>query len=323
MIRFKCFAYGTQEVFRIMEVFKLSLGQILELFLFMLIGFILRRKRILSDETGALLSKLETLIFMPALIINSFVTNCNWTNLSSNLDLLLYSVGTIAASTLLAIPLSRLFSKEPLERSYYKYSLVIPNFGFVGNAIILGVLGSENLFKYLIFCIPINLFLYSIAIRWLTQRGSRKFTFRSLLNPIFISLIVGMVLGLLEVNLPTFLSATLSAASGCMAPIAMLVTGFIIGEYDLKKLFRIKKVYVLSILRLVVIPLLFYFVLKLFHVADNLLMIIIGYLAMPLGLYTILMPAANGDDTTTGASMALISNLLAVVTIPLVFMLVM
>ena len=142
-----------------MEVFKLSLGQILELFLFMLIGFILRRKRILSDETGALLSKLETLIFMPALIINSFVTNCNWTNLSSNLDLLLYSVGTIAASTLLAIPLSRLFSKEPLERSYYKYSLVIPNFGFVGNAIILGVLGSENLFKYLIFCIPINLFL--------------------------------------------------------------------------------------------------------------------------------------------------------------------
>lgn len=200
---------------------------------------------------------------------------------------------------------------------------MIPNFGFVGNAIILGVLGSENLFKYLIFCIPINLFLYSIAIRWLTQRGSRKFTFRSLLNPIFISLIVGMVLGLLEVNLPTFLSATLSAASGCMAPIAMLVTGFIIGEYDLKKLFRIKKVYVLSILRLVVIPLLFYFVLKLFHVADNLLIIIIGYLAMPLGLYTILMPAANGDDTTTGASMALISNLLAVVTIPLVFMLVM
>ena len=39
-----------------MEVFKLTLGQILQLFLFMLIGFILKRRNILSDETGALLS---------------------------------------------------------------------------------------------------------------------------------------------------------------------------------------------------------------------------------------------------------------------------
>lgn len=306
-----------------MEVFKLTLGQILQLFLFMLIGFILKRRNILSDETGALLSKLETLIFMPALIINSFVTNCTWGNLTSNLDLILYSIGTLAVSTLLAIPFSRLFSKEPLERSYYKYSLVIPNFGFVGNAIIMGVLGSEQLFQYLIFCIPVNLYLYSIAIRWLSRNDGNKFSFRSLLNPIFLSVIIGMVIGLTQIPLPSFLSTTLSAASGCMAPIAMLVTGFIIGEYDLKKLFRLKKVYILSIARLVIIPLLFYFVLKLFNVADNLLIILVSYLAMPLGLYTILVPAANGDDTTTGASMALISNLLAVVTIPLVFMLVM
>ena len=101
-----------------------------------------------------------------------------------------------------------------------------------------------------------------------------------------------------------------------------MVTGFIIGEYDLKKLFKVKKVYILSAARLLIIPLLFYFGLKLFHAPEALLAIIVAYMAMPLGMNTILLPAASGGDTTAGASMALISNLLAIATIPLIFMLI-
>jgi len=40
---------------------------------------------------------------------------------------------------------------------------------------------------------------------------------------------------------------------------------------------------------------------------------------MPLGLNTIVIPAAYDSDTTIGASMALISNFLALITIPVVF----
>ena len=305
-----------------MEVFKLTLGQMLELFLFMLIGFILKRKNIFNDEAGLLLSKLETLIFMPAMIISSFAANCTWETLTGNANLILYSIGTIVLTTLLATPVSRLFSRDPLERNCYKYSLVVPNSGYVGNAVVLGVLGSSYLFKFMVYCIPVNFFVYTIGVRWLMHADMRKFSFRSLLNPIFISVLIGMVLGLLKVQMPAFLSATISAASACMAPIAMMVTGFIIGEYDLKKLFKVKKVYILSAARLLIIPLLFYFGLKLFHAPEALLAIIVAYMAMPLGMNTILLPAASGGDTTAGASMALISNLLAIATIPLIFMLI-
>ena len=41
---------------------------------------------------------------------------------------------------------------------------------------------------------------------------------------------------------------------------------------------------------------------------------------MPLGLNTIVIPAAYGGDTRIGASCALISSVLAVVTIPVLFL---
>ena len=42
-------------------------------------------------------------------------------------------------------------------------------------------------------------------------------------------------------------------------------------------------------------------------------------LAMPLGLNTIVIPSALGRDTEVAAGMAVISHLLACVTIPLIF----
>ena len=44
-------------------------------------------------------------------------------------------------------------------------------------------------------------------------------------------------------------------------------------------------------------------------------------LAMPLGLNTIVVPAAYGRDTSVAAGMALVSHLLSCITIPVVFML--
>ena len=69
----------------------------------MLIGFLLKRKNILKDEAGLLLSKLETLVFLPAMIINSFMTRCTWENLCNNLDIVVYSTGAIVLLSLIHI----------------------------------------------------------------------------------------------------------------------------------------------------------------------------------------------------------------------------
>ena len=51
-------------------------------------------------------------------------------------------------------------------------------------------------------------------------------------------------------------------------------------------------------------------------------MLMLFYSAMPLGLNTIVFPAAYGGDETPGAGMAVISNLVGIISVPLILSLV-
>jgi hypothetical protein len=112
----------------------------------------------------------------------------------------------------------------------------------------------------------------------------------------------------------------ISTGSACMAPLAMILTGFVIGGYPLGKLLSQKKVYLVSLYRLVLMPLLFGGLCLLLSVPADIRQVLVCAYAMPLGLNTIVIPAAYDGDTRLGASMALISNVLALATIPLIFL---
>ncbi len=69
-------------------------------------------------------------------------------------------------------------------------------------------------------------------------------------------------------------------------------------------------------------PLMFYGLCRLFSVPNQITILVLTYSAMPLGLYTIIIPAATGGDETPGASMAVISNIVGLLTVPLLLSLV-
>lgn len=144
-----------------------------------------------------------------------------------------------------------------------------------------------------------------------------------LLKPPFMSVVIGMVLGLSGVSnfLPSFVHTALTNAGNCMGPVAMLLAGVVIGQYRFKELITLKKVYVVSLLRLIIIPLVFVSVLKLLNVGSEIMIFALIAFATPLGLNTIVYPAAFGGDTKTGAAMTMISHVLAVITIPLMHLL--
>ena len=72
-------------------------------------------------------------------------------------------------------------------------------------------------------------------------------------------MIIGIVLGLTNAGavMPEFAKLTLKNLGSSMAPLAMILTGFIIGDYDFMSLLKMPGVYVATALRLFVFPLLF------------------------------------------------------------------
>ncbi len=134
---------------------------------------------------------------------------------------------------------------------------------------------------------------------------------------------MGIIGGLLNVcpYLPDFFLNMLESTSNCMGPVAMLLGGFVIGGYHFTELLKNKKVYLATLLRLVVIPGVWMLVLHALGCDEWTMTLALICFACPLGLNTIVYPAAYGGDTKTGASMAMISHTLSVITIPLMYLL--
>lgn len=304
-----------------MQAFFSTIDQMLFLFLCMLIGFVLNKAKILPENADSVLSKLENAVLMPALVINSFRTNCTLENLTSNSALLLYSLALLGISAAVAMLFARFFTKNPEEVGLYKYSLCIANFGFMGNALVQGLLGDDVLFLYLIFTLPMSLFVYTVGVVWLTA-GAKKFTPKALLSPMIFSVLIGLLLGAAQLPLPSFVTKTLSGCSACFSPIAMILTGFVIAKFDILSLIKKWNIYALSVVRMVAMPLAIFGLCLLLKVPKDILVLIMFTASMPLGLNTIVFPAAYGKDETPGAAMAVISNVIGIITVPLILSLV-
>ena len=305
-----------------MSAFITVLDQMLFFFLCIVIGYLLRYKKILFENADITISRLLSFVFMPAMIIGSFRSNCTPESLKANLSGVFFCLIMLLISVAIAFVLAPRFADKPEEIAIYRYSFIITNFGFMGYPLIRGLFGEEALFRFMIFALPASIFTYTFGVIWLTA-GKRKFSWTMLFNPQFIAMIIGIVLGLFSVPLPSFVLKTLDGCSNCFSPLAMILTGFVIARFDLGSLLSKKQIYLLTILRLVAFPLLFYGLCLVFRIPEEIRRMILFFSCMPLGLNTIIFPAAYGGDETHGAAMAVISNLIGLVTVPLLLTLVM
>ena len=305
------------------ETFKATLSPMLVMFLCMIIGFVAKKKALTPDDTGVVLSKLENYFFVPALIINTFMKYCTVSSISRQYTLILCCLIALALALLIGIPLSKLFAgNDAYKRNIYKYALTFGNFGFMGNAVVSAIFGEEMLYKYLLYTLPLNTLVYTWGVIILIPKGEKKQNpLKNLLNPIFISIIIGAAIGLVGATeyVPKFITDTIGNLAGCMGPLAMVLTGFVIGGYNLKELLKNKKVYVATALRLILLPMIFVAVILLIGADETTATCTLFAFATPLGLNTVVFPAAYGGDTSEGASMAMVSHTLCVISIPIMY----
>ena len=305
-----------------LATFNATLSPMLVMFVCMVIGFILNRKKLLPENGATVLSKLENYVLVPALIVKTFMENCTVESLSENYTIILSSLFTLFLALIVAIPLAKAFTKDSYTINIYRYALSFGNFGFMGNAIVPAILGSSVLYSYMLFTLPLNTAVYTWGVLILIPKGEeKKSVLKCLINPIFISIIIGMIVGLTGATpyVPKFITSTVSNLSACMGPLAMVLTGFVVADYDIMSLLKKGRIYIATFLRLILLPTIFVWLLSLTGVGKDILTLAFFAYATPLGLNTVVFPAAYGSDTSTGASMAMVSHTLCVLTIPLMF----
>ncbi len=320
-----------------MNLFLSTMSQMAYLFSFIALGFVLTKIGALPKDSAKVISKLENNLLLPAMVLNTFTQRFTVQTLSTAGKILIYSLVVLLIAICVTLVLSRFLTRDGYLRKIYTYGLCFSNFGFMGYAVV-NALFPEIYFEYVLFTLPLWTGIYvwgtpELLIADAEKKGVKD-RLKNFVNPMFICMIIGMIFGLTglmgsmnEVD-DTFVAHgavkwfmdVIAAAEKCMSPLAMLLTGITLAFVDLKKTFTTVSIYVVSLIRLLVFPGAFLLLGNLCGFAEGTLFLCaLCTLAMPLGLSTIVVPAAYGRDTSQAAGMALISHALSCITIPIIF----
>jgi predicted permease len=304
-------------------IFTTTLSQMAFLFSLIIIGYILAKLDVVPKNAEASISKLETNVFVPALVLGTFMNNFTVEKLTKTGNIFLVSIAIEAVVLPLSLLLVRLVATATYTRNIYTYGLCFSNFGFMGNAVV-KALYPEIFLEYLLFTIVLWIAIYMWGVPMLLMdhesgKPTIKSRLKNFLNPMFIAMIIGMIIGLTGLKLPGFVNNAVTTLGDCMSPLAMILTGITVARINLIEILKKWSIYAVTFIRLIAFPLVFVLIARLLNIDRTMSLLALCSLAMPLGLNTVVIPASFGKDTKVASGMALISHLLSCLTIPLIF----
>lgn len=300
-----------------MSISILLAEKIAQLFLILLMGYLVVRVGLLKPEDSRVLSVIMVYLVMPCMILNAFQID-NTPEVRTGIA---YSFVVAGIMHLLFLALTALLKKllklDVIERCAVIYSnasaLVIP--------LLQATLGSEYVVYSCGFIIVQLVLLWTHASSLL--QGSSALDWKKVLTNInMIAIAAGALLYWFRVVLPAPLQNTMSTVGNMMGPMGMLLAGMAIAEKPLREVFCTRRNYLPTVLRLVVCPLVVLVLLWVCHasswVADGKNILMTVYLAAitPACATVTSMAQLYDRDAAHSSALYVLTTLLSIVSMP-------
>lgn len=158
---------------------------------------------------------------------------------------------------LVVFVMGKLFSLNEVETASIYYS----NSGNLIVPIVTFVLGQKWILYGCVFMSVQLIFLWTHCKKIISRESSYDWK-KIILNINMISIAIGAILFFTRIRLPELITNTISSVGNMIGPASMIVTGMLFAGMDLKAIFANKRVYFISALRMLVIPLIALFLIK-------------------------------------------------------------
>lgn len=296
-----------------MNMAEIILNRLVIMLIYMIPGYILYKKKIISNEGARDIGKLLLYLILPSAIINSY----NIPFSTQKATGLLISFLAAALSLLLSILVSRICfgRKQPIE----SFGAAFSNAGFMGIPLVSSVIGADAVYYAAAFVAILNILQWTYGVYVMTGDKSTIAPKKVLLNPILISFFIGIALFCFPVELPGMVSEIMRTVSGMNAPIAMLIVGMYLAQLPLKEVFTGWAGYKASFVRLILIPALTALLLAVLPWGDgSLKQTILILAAAPIGTNVAIYAQLFHSDYKQAVKEIVLSTLLCIVSMPLV-----
>lgn len=292
--------------------------QVVILYLLVAVGAVCDKVHLFTEKTAKACTDLLFYVITFCVIVQSFLT---MDNTSSNTKNLLIAIGCgmlmHLVAALISVPLFRKGDKA--RNAVFRYAAVFGNCGYMGLPLTNAVLGTQGVFfcSAVIVAFQVCAFTYGIYVMTADQEGKGAFDWKMiLLNPGVIAVIVGLPLYFSNLQLPTVFLQPVQYLSDMNTPLAMLIFGTYLAHADFRTMLREKKIALVALCKLILLPLILLGFYILFGIRGTLLATLVLTASAPSANNTVMFAAKYDKDTGLAAQTVSAVSLISIVTMP-------
>ena len=301
-----------------MEVSVLLMQQIAQLFIVLLMGYVVVKAGLLKSSDSRVLSVVFVYLVMPCVVLNAFQID-DTPQIRAGL---LYSMGIAVGMHIVFLILNAIF-KKPLKLDVVEQvNIIYSNAAALVIPLVQALLGEKYVVYSCAFVIVQLILLWTHASACL-QEGAKLECKKLLTNVNLLAIVAGALLYLLHISLPSPIVNTLSSVGAMIGPMGMLLAGMAIAEVPLKKVFCTPRNYLPVALRLLAVPMVVLLLLSVIHastwIADGKAILMTVFLSAitPACATVTSMAQLYNRDAAHSSALYVLSTLLSIVTMPI------
>ncbi len=297
---------------------------ILVMLLYSLPGFILVKSKMLKSASISGFNVLLLYVTQPCLAYYALTKVPFETRILLNM---LYTFGIALGMMLSVILLFRLLTKNKQKESVaLRISNVSIGFGnctFIGIPLLEALLPQypEAVVYSIVFFISMSIIGWTVASYIITNNKKYISIKKIFLNPATIGLAVSLPFFLTSMTLPTAFHGAVTLVGKMSTPVCMLILGMRLATLSPKSVFADKSKYMTIGIRQVVVPLLYILICILLPIEQDLKTTLVVCGSAPVAAVVLNYSELLGEGQEYAAGTIVLSNILSVITMPLVILL--
>jgi auxin efflux carrier (AEC) len=225
-------------------IFFQSIQSVLSIILMIALGSILKRQGWFDESFGKSISSLITRVALPASIFVSVLKNLTKESLFQLSGSLIYPVGAVIISYILAYALVKILKIRPGRRGIFMNAVVNANTIFIGLPLNIALFGEKALPYFLVYYVTNTVSTWAFGVFLISNddptkvkgENKAKLNWKKLLPPPLLGFIVAIVFLLIGIPVPGFINATLGYVGSIVTPLSLLYIGIVLYDAGLKSI---------------------------------------------------------------------------------------
>lgn len=289
------------------------LTQILVILLYVVIGFIAGKSKLISPDQRKYLTRICTDLILPFTIVSASSQTVSgskllYLGLMTGLVLLMF-----ALVAFISVRISSARGVSEASKVTTASLLTFPNCTFLGLPLCRALFGDIAVLYNAVFLVAFNILFFTWQISAFT---GKKFSLRNLCTLPTIATAVLVVMLALGWHLPDPVQTVASSTGAMITPLSLIIIGVMMSESKLSDILSERRAFLVTLMRNLVIPLLSMLVFRLVNLeaSDKLCMLV--YMACPCATLTSIYAIQTGKEPEYAARSVLMSTLFFALTLP-------